>query len=64
MMQNVFIRNVSWRFYAKSKFCICFEVHIPVLQHITLFSAVSQKLDVALVTQLLFNELYFEKLIF
>ena len=30
MIQNVFIRNVSFRFYAKSKFCVCFEVHIPV----------------------------------
>ena len=27
---KVFIRNVSLRFYAKSKFCVCFEVHIPV----------------------------------
>ena len=24
------MRNVSLRFYAKSKFCVCFEVHIPV----------------------------------
>ena len=30
MIQKVFIRNVSWGFYAKSKFCVCFEVHIPV----------------------------------
>ena len=30
VMQQVFIRNVSLRFYAKSKFCVCFEVHIPV----------------------------------
>ena len=29
---KVFIRNVSLRFYAKSKFCVCFEVHIPVLR--------------------------------
>ena len=32
MIQKVFIRNVSLRFYAKSKFCVCFEVHIPVEQ--------------------------------
>ena len=31
MIQKVFIRNVSWIFYAKSKFCVCFEVHIPVV---------------------------------
>ena len=33
MIQKVFIRNVSLRFYAKSKckFCLCFEVYIPVL---------------------------------
>ena len=30
MIQKVFIRNVSWRFYARGKFCVCFEVHIPV----------------------------------
>ena len=30
VIQKVFIRNVSLRFYAKSKFCVCFEVHIPV----------------------------------
>ena len=30
IIQNVFIRKVSLRFYAKSKFCVCFEVHIPV----------------------------------
>ena len=30
VIQEVFIRNVSLRFYAKSKFCVCFEVHIPV----------------------------------
>ena len=30
VIQNVFIRNVSLRFYAKSTFCVCFEVHIPV----------------------------------
>ena len=29
---KAFIRNVSLRFYAKSKFCVCFEVHIPVLE--------------------------------
>ena len=32
MLQKVFIRNVSWRFYAKRKFCVRFEVHIPVLK--------------------------------
>ena len=37
VIQQVFIRNVSWRFYAKSKFCICFEVHIPVAQNIAVF---------------------------
>ena len=31
VIQKVFIRNVFWRFYAKSKFCVCFEVRIPVL---------------------------------
>ena len=30
VIQKVLIRKVSWRFYAKSKFCVCFEVHIPV----------------------------------
>ena len=29
VIQKVFIRNVSLRFYAKSKFCVCFESHIP-----------------------------------
>ena len=32
MIEKVFTRNVSWRFYAKSKFCVCFEVHIPVIK--------------------------------
>ena len=32
VIQNVFIRNVSLRYYAKSKFCVCFEVHIPVVK--------------------------------
>ena len=36
MIQKVFIRNVSWRFYAKSKFCVYFEVHIPVQRHLSL----------------------------
>ena len=26
-----FHQKVSLRFYAKSKFCVCFEVHIPVI---------------------------------
>ena len=26
VIQKVFIRNVSWRFYAKSKFCVCFKL--------------------------------------
>ena len=30
VIYKVFIRNVSLRFYVKSKFCVCFEVHIPV----------------------------------
>ena len=30
VIQKVFISNVSLRFYAKSKFSVCFEVHIPV----------------------------------
>ena len=30
VIQKVFIRNVPLQFYAKSKFCVCFEVHIPV----------------------------------
>ena len=34
--KKVFIRNVSLRFYAKSKFCVCFEVHIPVSKQIRL----------------------------
>ena len=32
VIQKVFIRNVSLRFYAKSKFCVCFGVHIPVIK--------------------------------
>ena len=31
-IQKAFFRNVSLRFYAKSKFCVCFEVHIPVVK--------------------------------
>ena len=31
VIQKVFIRNVSLRFYAESKFWMCFEVHIPVV---------------------------------
>ena len=31
IIQTVFIRKVSLRFYAKSEFCLCFEVHIPVI---------------------------------
>ena len=31
-MQKVFIRNVPLRFYAKNEFCVCFEVHIPVIR--------------------------------
>ena len=27
---KVFIRKVSLRLYTKSKFCVCFEVHMPV----------------------------------
>ena len=30
VIEKVFIRNLSLRFYAKSKFCVCFEVYIPV----------------------------------
>ena len=30
IIQKVFTRNVSLRFYTKRKFCVCFEVHIPV----------------------------------
>ena len=30
VIQQVFIRNVSLSFYAKGKFCVCSEVHIPV----------------------------------
>ena len=29
-IQKLFIRKVPLRFYAKSKFCVCFEIHIPV----------------------------------
>ena len=29
-IQKVFIRKASLSFYAKSKFCVSFEVHIPV----------------------------------
>ena len=30
-IQKVFIRKVPLRFYAKRKFCVCFEVHILVM---------------------------------
>ena len=33
VIQKVFIRNVSFRFYAQGKFCICFEVHTPVYRY-------------------------------
>ena len=33
IIQELFIRKVSFRFYAKSKFCVCFELHILV-QHV------------------------------
>ena len=41
VIQKVFIRNVPWRFYAKSKFCICFEVHIPVEKQLLNFKNAS-----------------------
>ena len=31
IVQKVFIRNVSLRLFSKSNFCVCFEVHIPVM---------------------------------
>ena len=33
VIQKVFIRNVFLRLYEKSKFCVCFEVHISVEGH-------------------------------
>ena len=31
MKQKYRVKYFSLRFYAESKFCICFEVHIPVM---------------------------------
>ena len=60
MIQKVFIRNVSLRFYAKSKFCVCFEVHIPVDRDFNnsarlknKFSRVARELNLALSTTLI-----------
>ena len=36
-IQKVFIRKLPLRFYAKSKFCVCFEVHIPVTVQLEVF---------------------------
>ena len=43
IIQKVFIRKVSLRFYAKSKFCVCFEVHIPEMQVQPILNAIFSK---------------------